>query len=92
MARLLITLTREEVQETIAYPLICETMCSAVWDTMKRRRRWAAEFTEAERKACSKLKAQAHKWHLSTGVPDELTISPDTLDLWQKLAAFCASL
>lgn len=92
MARLLITLTREEVQEAIAYPLICETMCGAVWNTGNRRRRWTAEFTEAERKACSKLKALAYRWHLSTGVPDNVTISLGTLDLWQKLAAFCASL
>ena len=70
MAKLMVELTREEVHAGIPYKLICETMCGAVWQTSKRRRRWAAEFTEKERNACYKLKAQAYRWHLTTGVPD----------------------
>lgn len=92
MAKIMLVLSREEVLGSIAYPLICETMCGAAWQTGKRRRRWAAEFTEAERDACSKLKAQAYKWHLTTGVPDEVTMSMKTYDLWKKLEAFCASI
>lgn len=92
MASLMIVLTAEEIRESIAYQMICETMCSSVWQTGKRRRRWAAEFTEAERAACSKLKAQAYKWHLTTGVPDEVTMRLSTMALWKKLEAFCASL
>lgn len=92
MARMMIVLSADEVRQTIAYPLICETMCGSVWQTGKRRRRWEAEFTEAERKACSKLKTLAYKWYLTTGVPDEVTMSMSTLELWYKLADFCASL
>ena len=92
MARLMISLSREEIQQETAYPLICQTMCGAAWNTGKRRRRWVAEFTEAERKACYKLKSQAHRWYLSSGVPDEVTMSLSTLGLWKKLADFCASL
>lgn len=92
MARLMLVFTADEIRKHIAYPLICETMCGAIWETGRRKRRWLAEFTESERKACSKLKAQAYKWHLRTGVPDEVTMSHDTLKLWYKLEAFCASL
>lgn len=92
MATLLLTLTQDEVLNEIAYPLICETMCGAAWQTGKRRRRWAEEFTESERRACSKLKTQAYTWHLRTGVPEEVTMSLGTLRLWHKLEAFCASL
>lgn len=92
MAKIMYVLTQDEVKQGIAYPLICETMSSAVWNTGRRRRRWAAEFTESERRACSKLKAQAHSWYLVKGVPDEVTMAASTLALWKKLEAFCASL
>lgn len=92
MPRLMLVFTADEIRREIAYPLICEVMYGATWDTGTRRRRWAAEFTEAERKACSRLRNQAHRWYLTTGVPDEVTMSHDTLKLWYKLEAFCASL
>ena len=92
MARLMLVFTADEIREQIAYPLICETMCGVAWDTSKRKRRWLEEFTERERIACSKLRAQAYKWHLKTGVPDEVTMSHNTLRLWYKLEEFCASL
>lgn len=92
MASIMLVLSSEEVQRTIPYALICETMYGATWETGTRRRRWAAEFTESERNACYKLRAQAHRWYLSTGIPDEVTMALSTMNLWQKLGAFCASL
>lgn len=92
MAKMMLVLSREEIQTSINYPLICETMCGARWDTSRRRRRWLEEFTESERIACSKLKTQAHSWYLKTGVPDEVTMSLRTMDLWKRLESFCASL
>ena len=92
MARIMYVLTREEVQTGIAYQLICTTMSSAIWQTSKRRRRWAEEFTESERRACNKLGRQAHSWYLTTGIPEEVTMAAGTLALWKKLEAFCASL
>lgn len=92
MARIMYVLTRDEVETGIAYRLVCETMCGAVWETGKRRRRWSEEFTESERRACYKLRALAHTWYLRTGVPDEVTMAASTLALWKKLEAFCASL
>lgn len=92
MARMMLVLTREEIQTSINYPLICETMCGARWDTRTRRKLWADAFTESERRACLKLKTQAYSWYLKTGVPDEVTMSLSTFSLWQRLAIFCASL
>ena len=92
MASLMIVLNREEIQHTINYPLICETMCGAAWQTGKRRRRWREEFTESERRACYHLKAMAYKWYLRTGGPNKLTMTLNTMALWKKLEAFCASL
>lgn len=92
MARMIVAFTREEVERELPYKLICETMCGARWDTGTRRRRWTAEFTEAERRACAKIKSQAHKWYLTTGIPDEVQMTLGTFELWNRLGNFCASL
>ena len=92
MASIMLKLSRAEVQQSIEYPLICETMCSSIWETGRRRRMWSETFTESERRACYKLKSQAYTWYLKKGVPDEVTMALSTLSLWKRLAAFCASL
>lgn len=92
MARLMFVFTADEIRTQIPYQLICETMGGAIWETGRRKRRWLAEFTESERKACSKLYAQAYKWYLRTGVPKEVTMEASTHALWKKLEAFCLSL
>lgn len=92
MAEFMISMSYDEVRRSIAYPLICETMCGSSWETGRRRRAWAAQFSEAERKACSSLKRQAMKWHLRTGVPENVVMSEKTFNLWKKLEAFCASM
>lgn len=92
MADIMIILSRDEVNRYIDYPLICTTMGSAVWETGRRRRLWAETFTESERRACYELRNKAHSWYLKKGVPDQVTMHPRTLGLWQRLAAFCASL
>ena len=92
MARVMLVLTHDEVECSIAYRFICETMLGSAWSTSRRRRRWSSEFSEAERKAFLRLRDQATKWYLRTGVPDEVTMTVETLGLWQRLEAFCASL
>ena len=87
-----IELTREEVQEKIAYALICETMGGARWDTGTRRRKWKEFFTESEQKECEKLYKTANQWYLVKGVPDVVKMTSDTLRMWQKLEEFCAAL
>lgn len=92
MAKMMLVLTREEIEQSIPYQFIAETMGGSVWQTGRRRRRWVEEFTESERHACTKLRNQAIKWYLHTGVPDEVTMALSTYSLWCRLAAFCASL
>lgn len=92
MARVMLVLTDQEIRERIPYAMICETMLGAYWGTGRRRRAWVAEFTESERRACLRLRDQARKWHLVTGVPDEVEMSLSTLKLWDRLASFCASI
>lgn len=89
MAHIMISLEREEIQERIPYMLICETASSARWNTGKRKRLWAERFTEQERDACNRMISQAKTWGLVKGVPDSVTMSPKTLELWGRLAEFC---
>jgi len=92
MAKMMLVLSADEVHQNIAYSLICMTRYGSSWGTMKRKRRWAEEFSENERKTASKLFREAHCWTCGKGVPDEVTMSLNTYSLWQKLGAFCASI
>lgn len=92
MAKLMMILTSQEVHASIPYSLICMTRYGAHWNTMRRKRRWKMEFTEAERQAASKLFSQSHNWTVGKGVPDEVRMTTKTFALWQKLGNFCASI
>lgn len=87
-----IALNSEEVKERIPYPIVAETMSSAVWNTGRRKRLMKQRFTEAEIEATYRLHQQARTWHLYKGVPDEVHMTMKTYDLWQKLAIFCCAL
>ena len=92
MARLEVILSCEEVHELIPYAVICEVRYGSRWETMRRKRRWMAEFTKEEREAAYKLFPKAHSWYVGRGVPDEVRMSTATYDLWQKLGNFCGTL
>ena len=92
MAMVLLVFDHSEAQRKIPYQMVCEGRNSARWNTMRRRRRWSAEFTETERKAASRLFKQACRWTLVRGVPAQVRMTPATYDLWCKLGDFCASL
>lgn len=87
-----ITLTQDDIIEKIPYAMICEMRYGARWGTGRRRRAWATNFTESERKAAAALFKQAHSWYLVKGVPDEVKMKGSTFALWMKLAEFCGSL
>lgn len=87
-----IVLTEDEVRENIPYEIICVTKESSIWNTMRRKRMWKEEFTDAERSAATDIFRKAHSWTLVKGVPDETRMSMKTYKLWQKLGCFCGSL
>lgn len=92
MASIMIVMSREDVYQNIPYMLVCETMCGSRWNTGKRRRAWAQQFTESERALCNKLGRQARIWALSKGVPEKVSMSMHTYEMWSRLASFCAAL
>ena len=87
-----ITLSRDEINSNIPYALIHQTISGAKWNTGRRKRLMKERFTESERTAICRLHRQAYTWYLRTGVPEELTMTTNTLFLWQKLANFCYEL
>ena len=90
--KLELVLSKADIERQLPYALICETRYGSRWNTSQRKRRWTAEFTEAERKAASRIFAQCHTWYLVKGTPDEVKMSMSTYGLWEKLAGFCYSL
>ena len=86
--RTMITLPHDEILLTIPYAEICTTRETTAWDSRERKRRWHAEFTEAEREKCGKLFALAHSWYLVKGVPETVDMSLETFALCNKLASF----
>ena len=89
---LYISLNRDEIQESIPYSIIAETMSRVVWNTGSRKRLMKQYFTESEIKATYRLHRQARDWYLYKGVPDEVQMTMKIYDLWQKLANFCCEL
>lgn len=87
-----IVFTQDEIKEVIPYQMICETRYSSVWDTMRRKRRWKEQFPGYKGEKANAMCRQAYNWTLKTGVPEQVMMSASTYDLWQELAAFCASL
>ena len=90
--RVFLELDQNEIEQQIPYRIICGTMCSALWDTGKRRRLWQEQFTEQERKKCSEIYKLSHLWFLTTGPPKTTKMTPKTLSLWNKLGEFCQNL
>lgn len=80
----------DEFLRQIDYPVIVES-----WE--KRRfgrgkRKWMAEFTEAERQTIAKYQTKFYRWYLVTGKPDRVMIRLKTLHLLQRAVAFFASI
>jgi hypothetical protein len=90
--RIYIGLTYDEIQAQIPHTLVATTMSSAIWHTTRRRRLMKETFTESEISAIYRLHKQAYTWYLRTGVPDEVQMTLQTYELWQRLARFCYEL
>ena len=87
-----IALNRDEIQERIPYALVAETMSGARWGTGKRKRLMKQWFTKAEIEAIYRLHKQAYSWYCVKGVPEEVKMTVNTYNLWQKLANFCCEI
>ena len=91
-AKVVMTLTRDEVQQIIPYAMICETRYGRLWGTTKRLRSWRTQFTPQERVDAETLFRLSHTWYLVKGVPDSIEMTTRTLALWKKIEDFCATL
>ena len=91
--KLHIELTYEEIQNSVPYQIVAETMSSSIWRTGRRKRLMKEMFSKEEIERCDSLHRIARQWAFTKGVPYEGTVmSISTYELWQKLAYFCATL
>ena len=89
--RVVLELTREQVEQDIPYKAVHEAKNSPSWDTTSRLTRWNNEFSDTEATEATALFKQADKW-TQDGIPATVRMSETAFDLWLKLGAFCASL
>ena len=54
----IIELTHDDVQNELAYALICETMEGAYWNSGRRRRMFSKAFTRSEQQRISNIKTK----------------------------------
>lgn len=80
---------------SLSYPVICENWekCVGPYASGSKRRKFIAEFTEAERKVLSKYNQRFYRWYLVTGPPAYFIFGKvSTIRLIQRAAAFFASI
>lgn len=92
MANIEIVFSNAEVNKEIPYNLICQTRYSSIWNTMRRKLIWNAEFSDVERSKAEKIFNQAHNWSVGRGIPETVRMDIFTYNLWDKIATFCMSL
>jgi hypothetical protein len=76
--------------DVVNYPVIVE-----MWEKVKygrHRRRWLAEFTQAERNKIACYHGRFYRWHLVSGTPDRVACRLSTLQLLQRAVAFFATI
>lgn len=62
----IIELSHDDVQNELAYALICETMEGAYWNSGRRRRMFSKAFTRSEQQRISNIKAKGVSGLFST--------------------------
>lgn len=78
----------ESFLKAVCYPVIVEG-----WEKAKcgrQRRRYLAEFTEAERNLLGRYHHKFYRWHLVTGTPQRVLLRLQTLHLLQRAVNFFA--
>lgn len=85
-------LTKEEINQSIPYNMICQTRYGSIWDTMRRKLRWNAEFSDDEKSKAEKIFRQTHNWSVGNGIPDTVRMHLSEIKLWNKIEMFCMSL
>lgn len=67
----IIELTHDDVQNELAYALICETMEGAYWNSGRRRRMFSKAFTRSEQQRISNIKADQKMYIYVTNAYDQ---------------------
>lgn len=80
---------REEVNNHLHYRLIVESMGSSRWNTGTNKRKLIQQFTDKEIAEIQDIYCRCFKWYTHTGVPDEVSLSAETYQLWLKLKNYC---
>lgn len=84
--QLMPTFSGDAFIKVVAYPVVVEA-----WEKKRdgsRKRRYLAEFTEAERVVIGRWHTRFEKWYLRTGTPRRVQLRLSTLTLLQRAVNF----
>lgn len=83
-------LSSDELKDHLAYDFICTCIACEDWKCRKIRTKFEECFTEEERNIINNvIYKKAYKWYLRSGLPEEVEISREEYELWQRLKQFC---
>ena len=89
--RIEFVLSDKEVEENIPYKIIYNTRYGSIWNTMRRKQKWIADFSIVEQELAEEIFRWIRRWH-TNGVPKSVRIEYLTLELMDKIAEFCLTL
>lgn len=89
---MMIRLEGEQICSILPVHVIAIVRYGPSWDTIQRKRQWAQEFSDKEKRAAEDIFEKSKLWAIRQNVPTELDISPNVYILWQKLGRFCTSI
>lgn len=88
--RLTMNFSGEYFRQTTQFPVIVEMWNKSTFGSGKRK--FAKEFSEPEQQQLARLYKFFYGWHLRDGIPDRISLEPQTLGLIQRAANFFGTL
>lgn len=89
---MMIRLEGERICSILPVHVIAIVRYGHSWDTIQRKRQWAQEFSDEEKRAAEDIFEKSKLWAARQNVPTEVNIAPNVYILWQKLGRFCTSI
>ena len=81
-----VELNKNEIKQ-LQFPVLVETY-ERVKGSMSKRRKYNEQFTEQERTTIARYYKLFYKWHLVSGIPENVVMYPKTLELLKRAINF----
>lgn len=79
----------DELNSILSYMFIAESTHCSKFKTSKVQRKLAEKFTPDEVIMIGKISVKSNKWYLKSLPQEDVVMSMDEYNLWNKLIKFC---